>query len=94
MEITTEELMAIQDVLPSTQNTFCIEYSKFGSTEKKVLRRINSNGVPISTKKFSEVFFYNDIRHAFTHARFLLSHGYVVDVRKCCRHIKDKFWLI
>ena len=82
------------EVLPSTQNTFCICYRKLSEKEVKVLRRINTNGVPVSTKKFSEVFFYNDIRHAFPHARFLMENGYDVKVRKCNRNVNDKFWIM
>lgn len=81
------------EVLRSTQNTFCIEYWN-KDTSPRVLRRINSNGVPVSTTKFSEVFFYNDIRHAMPHGRFLMDNGYSVKVRKCNLNVNDKFWLM
>jgi uncharacterized protein YqkB len=97
MELTPQEQKSITEVEPSTQQTFCILYWKIvdGPTaEKKVLRRINSNGVPISTKKYSEVFFYSDVRHTLVHARFLFDHGYDVKVRKCNKANNNKMWLI
>jgi hypothetical protein len=96
MDITPQEQKAILEVIPSSTQTFCILYWKKSDgpgADKKVLRRINSNGVPVSTKKYSEVFFYNDVRHALTHAQFLLAHGYDLKIHKCNRKNNDKFWL-
>ena len=96
MEITPNEQKLITEVYPSQQQTFCISYYKISdgpTSEKKVLRRINSNGVPISTKKYSEVFFYEDVRHTLVHARFLQDHGYNVTIRKCNKASNDKIWL-
>lgn len=97
MEITPKEQKIIQEVVPSTTQTFCIMYWKISdgiTAEKKVLRRININGTPVSTKKYSEVFFYNDVRHALPHGQFLLDHGYDVKIRKCNRRDNNKFWLV
>lgn len=97
MELTPREQEEILSVRPSSQQTFCIVYWKLEdgpSADRKVLRRINSNGVPISTKKYSEVFFYKDVRHALIHSRFLMSHGYDIKIHKCNRLGDDKFWLV
>ena len=97
MELTPKEQEEVLSVYPSTQQTFCILYWKIAegpSADKKILRRINSNGVPISTKKYSEVFFYNDVRHALVHSRYLMSRGYDVQVRKCNKKGTDKIWLM
>jgi hypothetical protein len=85
----------VPHVVRSTRQTFCILYWKANDPmgEKRVLRRINSNGTPVSTKKYSEVFFYNDVRHAMPHAKFLLDSGWNVDVKKCNYNKNDKFWL-
>ena len=96
MEITAQEQRAILEVVPSKAQTFCILYWKKSDglkADKKVLRRINANGVPVSTKKYSEVFFYMDVRHTLVHAQFLLEHGYDVKIHKCNRKGNDKFWL-
>lgn len=76
-------------------NTFCIQYWKVKKAhEPKVLRRINKNGTPVSTTKYSEVLFYRDIRYALDDARHLMEMGYETKVRKCCKNVNDKFWLI
>ena len=96
MEISPQELRAIRDVVPSIGQTFCILYWKAADgpkADKKVLMRINSNGVPVSTKKYSEVFFYSDVRHTLVHAQHLLKYGYDVKIHKCNRKGNDKFWL-
>lgn len=96
MEITPQEQRTILEVVASKSQTFCILYWKKADgprADKKVLMRINSNGVPVSTKKYSQVFFYNDVRHALPHAQFLLAHGYDVKIHKCNRKGKDGFWL-
>lgn len=97
MELTPKEKEEVLSVDPSTQQTFCIFYWKISdgpSSDKKILRRINSNGVPISTKKYSEVFFYNDVRHALIHSRYLISRDYDVTIRKCNKLSNDKIWLM
>lgn len=96
MEISPQEKRAIAEVVASTTQTFCILYWKKDegpTAEKKVLMRINSNGVPVSTKKYSQVFFYNDVRHTLIHAQHLLKYGYDVKIHKCNRKGNDKFWL-
>ncbi len=80
----------------STKNTFCIQYWKMKDpTKQKVLRRINKDGVPISTKKYSEVFFYARLEDAMEDCRFLLDNDYDVAVKKCNVNSreKDTFWL-
>ena len=96
MEITPQEKRALQEVFPSKTQTFCILYWKAADgpkAEKKVLMRINSNGVPVSTKKYSEVFFFNDVRHTLVYAQHLLKYGYDLKIHKCNRKGVDKFWL-
>ena len=62
-------------------------------SDQKVLRRINSNGVPVSTKKYSEVFMYGSVQDALVHGKFLLRHGYDVKIMTCNPRKNDKFWL-
>ena len=97
IEPSTQEQRDILEVVPSKRQTFCILYWRKDEglkADKKVLRRINSNGVPISTKKYSEVFFYMDVRHTLVHAQWLLKAGYDVKIHKCNRKGEDKFWLV
>lgn len=61
--------------------------------DQKVLRRINANGVPISTKKYSEVFMYGSVDDALVHGKFLLKNNYDVKIMTCNPRGKDKFWL-
>ena len=79
----------------STKNTFCIQYWKvLKPSDVKVLRRINKNGTPVSTKKYSEVFFYTDLKDAIPDARKLMEDGYDIKIRKCCMGNNDNFFLI
>jgi hypothetical protein len=79
----------------STKNTFCIQYWKvLDPKDVKVLRRINKNGTPVSTKKYSEVFFYTNLKDAIPDARFLMENGYDIKIRKCCKGTNDNFWLM
>jgi len=79
----------------STKNTFCIQYWKVGEAHNpKVLKRINKNGVPISTTLFSEVYFYKDGPEAFADCRLLMERGYDVKIRKCNYLDNNLFWLI
>ena len=79
----------------STKNTFCIQYWKvLNPSDVKVLRRINKNGTPVSTKKYSEVFFYTDLKDAIPDARKLMENGYDIKIRKCCMVNNDNFFLI
>ena len=79
----------------STKNTFCIQYWKLTDiADVKVLRRINKNGVPVSTKKYSEVFFYTKLQDAMPDARHLMENGYDIKIRKCCKGKNDSFWLM
>jgi len=87
--------MSISGRVSSTQNTFCIQYWPFASVEQpKVLRRINKNGIVISTKKYSEVFFYTSLQDTWDDCKWLMDHGFDIKVRKCCRGKNDKFWLM
>lgn len=87
--------MSVSGRLSSTQNTFCIQYWPYRSVEKpKVLRRINKNGVVVSTKKYSEVFFYTSLQDTWEDCQWLMDHGYDIKIRKCCRGKNDKFWLM
>ena len=79
----------------STKNTFCIQYWKLTDiTDVKVLRRINKNGTPVSTKKYSQVFFYANLKDAIPDARHLMENGYDIKIRKCCKNKNDSFWLM
>lgn len=79
----------------STKNTFCIQYWKVSKpSDVKVLRRINKNGAPVSTKKYSEVFFYDGLKSAIPDARHLMETGYDIKIRKCCMGSNDNFWLM
>ena len=79
----------------SNKNTFCIQYWKYTKLDDiKVLRRINKNGTPISTKKYSKVFFYRDLKSAIPDARYLMENGYDIKIRKCCKGKNDSFWLM
>lgn len=96
MEITPQERRILQEVVPSMSQTFCILFWKMDEgpkAEKKVLMRINSNGVPVSTKKYSEVFFFSDVRHTLVFCTHLFKYGYDVKIHKCNRKGKDGFWL-
>ena len=76
----------------SWKNTYCIQFWK--TTDFKVLKRINKNGIPVSTKKYSEVFFYTNLQEAMPDARFLMDNGYDIKIRKCCEGKNDTLWLI
>jgi hypothetical protein len=77
------------------KNTFCIQYWKYSDiTDQRVLRRINKNGTPVSTRKYSEVYFYSKLQDAIPDARALMENGYDVKIRKCCEGKNDTFWLI
>ena len=79
----------------STQNTFCIQYWKSGdAAHPKVMRRINTNGVVVSAKYYSEVFFYSNLQKAFPDAKWLQENGYDIKIRKCNLGRNDSFWLI
>lgn len=79
----------------STKNTFCIQYWKVEEPQyPKVLRRINKNGVPVSTKVYQEVYFYRDAAEAMSDCRFLMERGYNVKIRKCNRLKETLFWLV
>lgn len=79
----------------SHKNTFCIQYWKLSDiTDIKVLRRINKNGTPVSTKKYSEVFFYAKLQDAMPDARYLMDNGYDIKIRKCCKGKNDSYWLM
>lgn len=79
----------------SNKNTFCIQYWKpLEPGNKKVLKRINKNGTPVSAKKYSDVFFYANLKDAIPQARELMENGYDIKVRKCCLGKNDNFWLI
>lgn len=79
----------------SHKNTYCIQYWKvLDSKEVKTLRRINKNGTPVSTKKYSDVFFYTNLQDAMPDARFLMKTGYDIKIRKCCLGKNDNFYLI
>lgn len=79
----------------SHKNTFCIQYWKLTDiADIKVLRRINKNGTPVSTKKYSEVFFYAKLQDAMPDARHLMENGYDIKIRKCCKGKNDSFWLM
>ena len=79
----------------STQNTFCIQYWKQGdAAHPKVMRRINTNGVVVSAKTYSEVFFYGTLKEAWADARWFQDNGYDIKVAKCNKGRNDSFWLI
>ena len=79
----------------SHKNTFCIQYWKLTDiADVKVLRRINKNGTPVSTKKYSEVFFYAKLQDAMPDARHLMETGYDIKIRKCCKGKNDSYWLM
>lgn len=87
--------MSITTQLSSKMNTFCIQYWPFGSLEQpKVMRRINKNGIVISTKKYSEVFMYSSLQDSWEDCQWLMDNGFDVKVRKCNLNKNDKFWLI
>ena len=77
------------------KNTFCVQYWKpqFPS-EVNVLRSIDADGNPVSTKKYSEVTFYDSLADAMPDARHLLENGYDIKIRKCCKARNDSFWLM
>lgn len=77
-------------------NHLCIEYWHINGEKSgtKVLRRINSNGTLISTKKFSEVLFFNTLREAMPVARSILQKGgYDINIRYCNLLNEDDFYL-
>jgi hypothetical protein len=79
----------------SWKNTYCIQFWKGSDlSETKVLKRINKNGTAVSTKKYSEVFFYANLQDAMPDARTLMENGYDIKIRKCCEGNNDKLWLI
>ena len=58
MEITPQEQREISRVTPSRDQNFCLLFWKMADgpkSDKKVLRRINSNGVPVSTEKLLKI---------------------------------------
>lgn len=96
MEITPQEQREISRVTPSRDQSFCLLFWKMADgpkSDKKVLRRINSNGVPVSTQKYSEVFMYRSVADALIHGKFLISKGYDVKIMTCNKRGKDKFWV-
>lgn len=79
----------------SIKNTFCIQYWKLDNISSvKVLSRFNKNGSPVSTKKYSKVFFYSNLKDAIPDAKMLMENGYDIKIRKCCMGKNDTFWLI
>jgi hypothetical protein len=83
------------DVVSSTNNTYCVEYWKPSSpSEKKVLKKLNKSGKPISTKKFSEVYMFDRLQDTFPTAKHLMAEGYDVKIRKCCLAREDEYFLI
>jgi hypothetical protein len=77
-------------------NRFCIEYwhLKGEKDGTKVLRRINSNGTLVSTKKYSEVLFFNTLREAMPTAKSILEKGgYDLKIRYCNLLNEDNFYL-
>ena len=87
--------MSISGRQSSKKNTFCIQYWKIGdSANPKVMRRINTNGVVVSAKTYSEVFFYGTLKEAWADARWFQDNGYDIKVAKCNKGRNDSFWLI
>ncbi|CAF34253.1 hypothetical protein S-PM2d188 [Synechococcus phage S-PM2] len=87
--------MSITGKASSKTNTFCIQYWHLGSNEKpKVLRRINTNGVVISAKKYSEVFMYSSLQDTWQDSTWLIENGYDIKIRKCNKGKNDTFWLM
>lgn len=86
--------MSITGKLSSKQNTFCIQYWTKENLSPKVMRRINSNGVVVSAKKYSEVFFFGSLKEAWQDARWLQDNGYQIKIRKCNKGRNDSFWLM
>lgn len=79
----------------SWKNTYCIQFwAPNNLKDTKVLKRINKNGTPVSTKKYSEVFFYTNLQEAMPDARLLMENGYDIKIRKCCEGNNDTLWLI
>jgi len=96
MEMSPQEQRDVLRIQPSTDQSYCILFWKISdgpACKKKVLRRINSNGVPVSTEKYSEVFLYRNVSDALVHGKFLLSRKYDVKIMTCNKRGKDKFWL-
>ena len=95
--MTPQEQRDVLRIRPSRDQSFCILFWKMAdgpaTPDKKVLRRINSNGVPISTQKYSEVFKYGSVSDALVHGKYLLSKDYNVKIMTCNIRGKDKFWL-
>jgi hypothetical protein len=87
--------MSISDRVSSKRNTFCIQYWKASDiTNKKVLRRINTNGIVISAKVYSEVFFYGTLQEAWKDARWFQDNGFDITIKKCNKGRNDSFWLV
>jgi uncharacterized protein YqkB len=96
MEMTPQEQRDVRRIQPSQDQAYCILFWKMSdgpACKKKVLRRINSNGVPVSTEKYSEVFLYRSVSDALVHGKFLLSRKYDVKIMTCNKRGVDKFWL-
>ena len=96
MEMSPQEQRDVLRIQPSKDQAYCILFWKMSDgpkADKKVLRRINSNGVPVSTQKYSEVFFYRNVSDALVHGKFLLSRKYDVKIMSCHKRGVDKFWL-
>ena len=80
-------------------NTYAIRYYRMGHPEEsRTLRRVNKNGVPISTEWYDEVTFFRSFSHAAPVARELIESGYYAEVRKCNRIVvgngkRDRFYL-
>jgi hypothetical protein len=96
MEMTPQEQRDVLRIKPSTNQSYCLLFWKMSdgpACDKKTLRRINSNGVPISTQKYSEVFLYGSVSDALIHGKYLLSRNYDVKIMTCNKRGVDKFWL-
>ncbi|AMO43233.1 hypothetical protein R1080702_228 [Cyanophage S-RIM32] len=96
MEMTPQEQREVLRIQPSRDHNYCLLFWKMSdgpACKKKVLRRINSNGVPVSTEKYSEVFMYGSVADALVHGKFLISRGYDLKIMSCNRRGKDKFWV-
>jgi len=94
--MTPQEQRDVLRIQPSTNQSYCLLFWKMSdgpASDKKALRRINSNGVPISTQKYSEVFLYGSVSDALIHGKYLLSRKYDVKIMTCNKRGVDKFWL-
>ena len=87
--------MSITGQPSSVMNTFCIQYWPINEPNKpKVMRRINSNGVVVQAKKYSEVFMFDSLQAAWADCKWFYEHGYDCKVRKCALNKQDTFWLL